>query len=115
MKEALALEGVTPRLADDGSVELVDAGAVVGRIPAGFMEDSARDPHSGDGARSEDVTYELIQQGTGWALRVTADRAWLDDDARVYPVVVDPTAVWNYGVSWDTYVETGYSSSAACR
>jgi hypothetical protein len=108
----LRTEGVTPRQAADGSVELTDdaTGAVVGRIPHAFMTDSKVDPHSGDGARSEAVSYDLERQGAGWALTMSADPAWLADPARKFPVTVDPTAVWNYGDTSDTYVETGYSS-----
>ncbi|HEU5158949.1 MAG TPA: DNRLRE domain-containing protein, partial [Streptosporangiaceae bacterium] len=108
----LRTDGVTPRPAADGSIELTDdvSGAVVGRIPHGFMTDSKIDPRSGDGARSEAVSYGLERQGTGWVLTMSADPAWLADPARKYPVTVDPTAVWNYGDTSDTYVETGYSS-----
>ncbi|HEY3684800.1 MAG TPA: LamG-like jellyroll fold domain-containing protein [Streptosporangiaceae bacterium] len=107
----LRTDGVTPRMAADGSVELVDAaGAVVGRLPHGFMVDSRVDPHSGDGERSEAVSYSLERRGAGWALHVSADKGWLADPARKFPVTVDPTTVWNYGDTSDTYVQTGYSS-----
>ena len=107
----LELEGVTPRLSESGAVELVSGdGSVVGLIPAGYMEDSKRDPGSGDGAYSEAVRYALLPRAGGWDLEVTADRAWLDDPGRVYPVRVDPSTVWNYGAAADTYVQTGYTT-----
>jgi RHS repeat-associated protein len=107
----LELEGVTPRLSASGAVDLVAAdGTVAGLIPAGYMEDSKRDPHSGDGAYSEAVRYALLPRAGGWDLEVTADRMWLDDPARVYPVRVDPSTVWNYGAAADTYVQTGYTT-----
>ncbi|RAY16691.1 hypothetical protein DPM19_00445 [Actinomadura craniellae] len=109
---SLRTEGVTPRLAADGSVELVDAtGKVIAHIPHGFMIDSKVDPRSGDPARSEQVTYALEQRAGIWILKVSADRQWLADPARVYPVTIDPTAVWNYNDTSDTYVQTGYGSS----
>lgn len=108
----LRAEGLTPRLAADGSVELVDtAGQVAGRIPHGFMVDSKVDPRSGDPARSDAVTYALEQRDGAWLLKVSADRAWLADPERQFPVVVDPTTVWNYNDTHDTYVQTGYGSS----
>ncbi|WP_165950160.1 DNRLRE domain-containing protein [Actinomadura sp. GC306] len=108
----LRTEGVAPRLAADGSVELLDgAGIVVAHIPHGFMVDSKIHPKSGDAARSDEVNYALEQRGGSWALKVSADREWLEDPDRVYPVTVDPTAVWNYGATHDTYVQTGYGSS----
>ncbi|MFF9069858.1 LamG-like jellyroll fold domain-containing protein [Streptomyces sp. NPDC014891] len=88
----LAVKGLTPRVAEDGDVEFTDAnGKVTATIPHAFMEDSRIDPRSGDPARSRAVTYELVTVDGEPALRMTADRAWLDDPARVYPVTVDPT------------------------
>ncbi|MFD3530054.1 LamG-like jellyroll fold domain-containing protein [Streptomyces sp. NPDC058664] len=92
----LDLEGLTPRVAADGDVEFTDAdGKVTATIPHAYMEDSKVDPRSGDPAQSRAVTYELTTvdgKADGQpALRMTADRAWLDDPARVYPVTVDPT------------------------
>ncbi|CNG70282.1 Cell wall-associated polypeptide CWBP200 [Mycobacterium tuberculosis] len=108
----LRAEGLTPRLAADGSVELVDAaGQVAGRIPHGFMADSKVDPRSGDPARSDAVAYALEQRDGAWLLKVSADRTWLADPERKFPVVVDPTTVWNYDDTHDTYVQTGYGSS----
>ncbi|MWA05377.1 DNRLRE domain-containing protein [Actinomadura sp. LD22] len=108
----LRAENLTPRMAPDGSVELLDKGGqVAGRIPHGFMVDSKIDPRSGDSARSEAVTYGLQQRGDTWVLKVSADPSWVQDPARVFPVVVDPTTVWNYSDTHDTYVQTGYGSS----
>lgn len=81
----LHLEGLTAK-ADGGSILLTDAeGRTRAVIPAGFMEDAAH-------AVSHAVTYELVQrQGGGQALKVTADRDWLADPARAYPVRIDPS------------------------
>lgn len=85
----LCLEGLTASL-DDGAVRLKDAsGGVRAVIPPGFMEDSAIDPRSGEGARSWGVTYRL----DGDVLHVSLDRAWLSDPARVFPVKADPSVV----------------------
>ncbi|WP_017607150.1 DNRLRE domain-containing protein [Nocardiopsis xinjiangensis] len=107
----LELEGLTPELLDDGSIDLADSeGESVGHIPAGYMEDSDIDPRSGDGAWSEAVEFALSEEDGQWVLEVTADHDWLTDDARVYPVGVDPTASWNYNVSQDTYVQSGFNT-----
>ncbi|WP_269783582.1 LamG-like jellyroll fold domain-containing protein [Streptomyces sp. QHH-9511] len=88
----LAVKGLTPRIAADGDVEFTDAaGKVTATIPHAFMEDSKIDPRSGDAAQSRAVTYELVTVDGKPALRMTADRAWLDAPERVYPVTVDPT------------------------
>lgn len=81
----LHLKGLTAQ-ADGGSILLTDAkGRTRAVVPAGFMEDAAH-------AVSHAVTYELVQrQGGGQALKVTADRDWLADPARAYPVRLDPS------------------------
>jgi RHS repeat-associated protein len=102
----LRLDGLTPRLLAGRAVELVNAaGEVTFELPPGYMEDSNVDPHSGSPASSNAVSYELITLDDGSpALRVTADEAWLNDPARVYPVRVDPT-VGGYETDGDVFVE----------
>ncbi|WP_162907046.1 LamG-like jellyroll fold domain-containing protein [Allorhizocola rhizosphaerae] len=101
----LDLRGLTPALDENGGVSLQDgAGATVARIPAGFMEDSNVHPVSGDAKTSRAVSYELISVKGKAALKVTADKAWLADPARKWPVKVDPTTVM---VSATTYVQQG--------
>ncbi len=108
----LDLGALDPVQLEDGSIDLVNAdGDTVGHIPAGYMEDSDRDPHSGDGAFSEAVEFTLIEESDGWVLEVVADFEWLTDENRVYPVAVDPTSTWNYNASQDTYVQSGYNTS----
>ncbi|THA22997.1 Teneurin-1 [Streptomyces sp. A1277] len=88
----LDAQGLTPRIADNGDVEFTDGdGEVTATIPHAFMEDSRIDPRSGDAAISRAVAYELTTADGKPALRLTADRDWLDDPARAYPVTVDPT------------------------
>lgn len=103
----LALEGLRARFAKDGSVELVDippevpageepiAETVVARIPPGFMVDSSVPEGQGDAAMSWCVSYQLAEAPTGAELVVQLDRAWLDDPARVFPVLVDPTVLYS--------------------
>ncbi|MFC3508869.1 DNRLRE domain-containing protein [Amycolatopsis halotolerans] len=87
----LRLKGLRPSLVD-GRISLADAaGRERARIPAGFMTDSRRDPATGDPARSEGVTYELVENAGAFTLRVKLDASWLNDPARVYPVEVDPS------------------------
>ncbi|HEX6681733.1 MAG TPA: LamG-like jellyroll fold domain-containing protein [Candidatus Limnocylindrales bacterium] len=100
----LNLQGLTPVLDADGGVSLQDtSGRTAARIPPGYLEDSRVDPRSGEGARSNALSYELTSANGKPALRVTADRAWLADPGRVWPVKVDPTTVM---VSATTYVQS---------
>ncbi|MFJ8946846.1 LamG-like jellyroll fold domain-containing protein [Streptomyces sp. NPDC102395] len=104
----LDAKGLTPRLAANGDVEFTGAdGKVTASIPHAFMVDSRVDPRSGEGTRSQQVSYDLTTVDGEPALRMTADRAWLDDPERVYPVTVDPTTV--VASSEATYVQSDAS------
>ncbi|MBE0417383.1 MAG: hypothetical protein IBX63_06435, partial [Coriobacteriia bacterium] len=83
--------GAMPELLPDGSISFTEPGgnAPVMRIPAPFMWDSAQGPAGP--AFSESVRYELTSTNESWQLDVIADRKWLDDPARAYPVFIDPT------------------------
>ena len=71
-----------------GQVVLTDgAGARRAVIPAGYMLDSTPDAP----ATSTGVRYRIVERGGQPALEVTADREWLRDPARRYPVLIDPT------------------------
>ncbi|MDO0914300.1 DNRLRE domain-containing protein [Streptomyces sp. DT2A-34] len=110
----LEAKGLTPRVAKDGDVEFTDAdGKVTATIPHGYMEDSRIDRRSGEGVRSPRVSYELTTVDGEPALRMTADRDWLDDPKRVYPVTVDPTTV--LAASEATYVQNDYSADRSAE
>ncbi len=111
----LRLKGLTPRLSAGGSVEMLDsAGKVALSIPPAFMEDSAPVDASGERIRSDKVSYELIKVEGVPALKVIADKQWLADPARVWPVRLDPTFVGGTGDMADVYVddEPGTGASA---
>ena len=40
---------------------------------------------------AESLSYTVLRQGSGWALRVDLDSAWLDAPGRAWPVRVDPS------------------------
>ncbi|XVV02717.1 LamG-like jellyroll fold domain-containing protein [Actinosynnema sp. CA-248983] len=101
----LRLNGLTASL-DAGSVVLKDAADVVKAVvPPGFMEDSAIDPRSGEGARSRGVTYRL----DGDVLHVSLDKAWLSDPARVFPVKADPSVV-SHRTDGSTFVQSPWNA-----
>lgn len=100
------LGDLTPRVEDDGSIGFYTElrPEPVASIPAGVMWDSRRSETTEDGklsapddqgaAVSTDVAYELERSGKGaWTLTVVPDLEWLTDEARVWPVTVDPTII----------------------
>ena len=64
---------------DNGSIRINES-----VIPHAFMEDSA-------GAISDAVDYDVVPTEGGVVLHIVPDREWLEDETRVYPVVIDPT------------------------
>jgi RHS repeat-associated protein len=95
----MTLTGLTPHANPDGSISITDPGGTeVYRIPMGTMWDSHVDPLSGIPAYGA-VHTSLIQDQRGWVVVLDADRTWLDDPARTYPVFIDPTLYFGAGRS----------------
>jgi YD repeat-containing protein len=108
----LTVSGLTPSQQPDGSVEFRDArDAVVFRVPAGIAYDSATSDADGTPRPPAIAPVEttLSQSADGWVLEVGADRAWLDDPERVFPVVIDPSLEWEGDASGDAWVIDGAS------
>jgi len=76
---------LTAEQVDEQNIELRDAqGTVIFCISAPYMFDAA-------GQTSSDVSLGILSEADGvLRVKITADKAWLDDEARVYPVKVDP-------------------------
>jgi len=83
-----ASSGLTPSLVVGGAVEFQNPqGEAVVTIPPPVMSDSAPAP-----VLSRAASYELEAEGDDqWRLVVAANRSWLDDPDRVWPVHLDPT------------------------
>lgn len=81
----LELNGLAADQNEDGSISLLDGDEQeVYCIPAPFMMDS-------EGSISQDVSYKLTAASQGTVLSVVADAEWINDEARVFPVTIDPT------------------------
>ncbi len=100
-----ASQGVTPSLAEDGSVEFRDVDEdLVARMPAPSVAEDGGLPVSGPGT----VSYELArEEGDAWVLQVVVDPKWLAQPELDWPVRIDPsvvTSTWNYGcLLWSSY------------
>ena len=68
--------------ADKGSISENTLPAII--ISAPRMEDAA-------GEVSEDITLELTERDGEYILTLLADREWIEDASRVYPVKIDPS------------------------
>ncbi|WP_020647210.1 PA14 domain-containing protein [Amycolatopsis balhimycina] len=102
----LSTAGLTPSVAPDGTVRLVDDESVVRLVmPPVEAWDS-----SGGADRAPGLTggrYRVERAGAHWILTVSVDGNWLSDPKRVYPVRVDPT--FTFGVlSSQAYRSDGY-------
>lgn len=109
---ALHLDGLSPQLTEGGDVELVDgSGQVKLVIPKGWMVDSSRHPETGGLNESMGVHYDLTEENGRFYLSISLEHEWLDDPARVWPVVVDPT-VQDFGaMTDDTHVNSCYTNN----
>lgn len=67
---------------DKGSISENTLPAII--ISAPRMEDAA-------GEVSEDITLELAERDGEYILTLTADKGWIEDTSRVYPVKIDPS------------------------
>lgn len=107
----LRTDGVMASInAATGALVFSDAsGAAIGTMPRGFAVDSKIDRDSGEGARTDDVTYEIVDHNGGQAIRMTLDRDWLTDPNRVFPITVDPDV--EIKTSSDTYVMKPYTNN----
>ncbi|WP_345074806.1 LamG-like jellyroll fold domain-containing protein [Phytohabitans flavus] len=110
----LRLRGLTASL-DGGQVVLTDqAGQRRAVIPAGYMLDAGT--ATTGPAMSTGVTYRLVTEAGGPALRVDLDSAWLRHPDRRYPIEVDPTVgppVDAIGSDTSMYVHGGSSTSGS--
>ncbi|MFF5977140.1 LamG-like jellyroll fold domain-containing protein, partial [Streptomyces sp. NPDC012769] len=109
----LTLKGLTAKLDGHGGIDFTDeAGRRQAWMPAGWMEDSKKAPHSNEGVISSGVTYDIVNEGSRQVLVVKLDRAWLSAPERVFPVKVDPSATGLEAAS-GTYVESPYNQNFA--
>ena len=100
-------DGLTPTVLEHGDISVTDEdGREIFCIASPYMTDAADE-------MSADIAVDFKRDGDGWRLTVTPDLAWLQDDARVYPVTVDPTvyATNNAANTWDTYIYEDSTSS----
>lgn len=112
-------DGLRPRLASDRSIYIEEEGVASPAfvIPVGNMMDSAgADGGSTPGpAFTNDVDYEIVPRpgkGNSFQLTVTPDIDWLLDDARVFPVVIDPTITTT--PARDCTLARAYTSTVRC-
>ncbi len=81
--------GLTPSTEADGAIGLYNEEKIlVMRIEAPYMYDS-----TGEVSNNVEITYK--EKKDQYIVTVTADKKWINDDAREFPVVIDPTVKLN--------------------
>ena len=79
--------GLEPVIEADNSISLTDPQTgekTAASIASPFMYDANYE-------YSADIKVSIEKSDSGYRITLTADRAWLEDKDRVYPVVIDPT------------------------
>ncbi|PLS76440.1 MAG: hypothetical protein CYG61_02075 [Actinobacteria bacterium] len=105
----LTVSRVTPKADADGTIGFYDADDTrVAEIPTGTMFDASGDPQRALEPAHAPVQTRLVKENGRFLVEVEAERAWLEDPARVYPVSVDPQfkAGWDTGMG-DAFVGSG--------
>lgn len=80
-------------------------GDTVFHAPTPLMWDAKTNEASGLPAAETPVDTELLDEDGTQVLVLRADRAWLNDPAREYPVTIDPA--WSGAAGGDTWVQSG--------
>lgn len=106
-----ASPGVVPSLAEDGSIRFENPhGELVAQMPAPVMLDGA-----GTIAPASAVGYDLEADSEGsWRLTVLADRAWLAEPDRAWPVTIDPTVAISAPALDCGIANQGFSENSFC-
>ncbi len=102
----LDIEGLEPKMQDDGSVILENKdGQAIYFIPAPYLFDNANQT-------SNDASYSLVNSEDGYILTVEASPEWMNASDRSYPVTINPTLFLCAGNAagdiYATYVEEGH-------
>ena len=104
-KFSFDIGNLTPVVNEDGSILLIDksnSDKLEYVIAAPFMIDAK-------GLFSDSVTMTMTQSGDEYILTVTADKEWLNEENREFPVVIDPTILIKpdrINDIFDTYVDS---------
>ena len=104
-KFSFNIGNLTPVVNEDGSISLIDknnSDKLEYVITAPFMIDAK-------GLFSDSVTMTMTSSGDEYILTVTADKEWLNEENREFPVVIDPTILIKpdrINDIFDTYVDS---------
>jgi len=99
----ITVEGLTAVKAENNSVEFLNGdGEAVFVIQTPYVYDAVDDI-------SYDINIEIKETAEGYRIAFAPDTEWLNEDERVYPVVIDPTVTSARALSnaYDTYIYDG--------
>lgn len=96
-------DGLRPRAVKGRQIEFVRPdGSVAFSFAPPFMQDQT----SGPAGFSDDVDLDVQKSADGYVATLRADRKWLQDPDRRFPVEVDPTLIFE-GADDDCYLVSG--------
>ena len=79
--DGASVEFFVTKFNEDGSTEK----SVIFRMPSAYMYDA-------NGARCEDVVYDIEEIGTEkYLLKIVPNAEWINAEERAFPVIIDPT------------------------
>lgn len=80
-------------------------------MPQSFMNDSNKSADYPEGALSYNIKTEIIPNLSGFEIRLTADKNWLADSKRVFPIIIDPSFEVGLNYGEDSYVQQYYPNT----
>jgi len=87
----IELNALTPSVNELGGVDFTNRyGVVQFNMPTPVMWDSSGETGVAEPALAN-LDASVEKDGNGWLLTLSADRSWLTDSKRVYPITVDPS------------------------
>ncbi len=102
----LTADNTDVRKTQAGDLEFIEPGTgnFLFKLPKPYMYDNSNAPTS-ERQVSEDVSYDVAKTGNAFAITLKANKQWLKDPARKYPITIDPTVSLNQPY-YDAYVDT---------
>lgn len=101
--------GLIPTVQDDNTIALTDreTGEIIFLIDAPLMYDAA-------GAESNAIKLNIKEKDGKYELTVHADKSWINDKERKFPVTIDPTVKLNIARTniLDTYADNSDGNDA---
>ena len=106
-KSLLRCDDLIPEVSEDNRIVLL------GKEGDEILKMSAPVMYDADFAFSDDIKIELMPDESGYQLTLTANKEWINDPKRVFPVTIDPDMSANVDAAFGAGLDLQVVNSAA--